>query len=49
MLETAGSTADLKRQGTVSHVSGEIYAIRSLSEGDIQQTPIFEAKHARAG
>jgi hypothetical protein len=48
-LETAGSIGNLERQGTVGHVSGEIYAIRSLSESDIQQTPILEAKHACAG
>jgi len=49
MLEPAGPTDDLKRQGTVGLSSGQIYAVPSLREIDFQQTAILEAKHARAG
>jgi hypothetical protein len=49
ILEAAGSTSDLKGKSTVCLESREIYAIASLCEIDLQQTPIQEAKYARAG
>jgi hypothetical protein len=36
ILETAGSTSDLKGKSTVCHQSREIYAIASLREIDLQ-------------
>src|SRR5271157_4296535 len=36
ILETAGSTVDLKGQSTVTHHMHEIYAITSLREIDLQ-------------
>jgi len=36
MLETAGPTGDLKRHATVGLSSGEIYAIPSLGEIELQ-------------
>ena len=49
MLETTGSTSDLKGKSTVCLGSREIYAIAPLREIDLQQTPIQEAKYSRAG
>ena len=36
ILETAGSTCDLKGHSTVAHQMDEIYAIPSLREIDLQ-------------
>jgi hypothetical protein len=49
ILETAGSTSDLKGQSTVCLPSREIDAIASLRKVGLQLTPILKAKYARTG
>jgi hypothetical protein len=49
MREPAGSTSDLKRQSAVCQSGGEIDAVLSLRETDVQQAAILEAKYAPAG
>jgi hypothetical protein len=47
ILETAGSTSDLKGQSTVCLPRREIDAIASLRKIGLQLTPILKAKYAR--